>query len=144
MLRTLRKFKRKVLDLSVEERRLAAAAVVCAPVVEVTLRTAGLRRTLDWIEWVSAATRRGGPTMAPARAEQIINGVYRLQPWLGKCLPRALLQYGLQRQRGADVRFVVGVKRPADRTVDAHAWVEMTAGPQREAQFAPILESSVA
>jgi hypothetical protein len=139
----VRNFRQKLAGLQRDERRFAAAAFACAPFVEVALRTVGLQRTLGWVERLSAATRRDRDTwIAPDRAAQIIDGVYRFHPLApGKCLPRALLHYGLQRQRGADVRFVVGVKRPDKTSIEAHAWVEAAMGPAPATEFSPILRT---
>ncbi len=147
----LEKFISKLDTLQADERKFALAACACAPVVEVALRTLGLSRTLDWVERLTpprrharAGVRHAHFGIAPERAASIIDSVYRLQPLRGRCLPRALLQYGLQRRWGTPVRFVVGVKKPA-RTeasaldLDAHAWVEALDGPARSPEFAPIL-----
>ncbi len=158
---TLRKFKEKVASLSPEERRFATSAMVAAPIVEVCLRVAGLKRTLALVErWIPEDdSPRSGEreVIAPERAAALIDAVYRLQPLRGRCLPRALLQYGLQRRRGAAVRFVVGVRKEPGRSqtnrspsnnrsdespsLDAHAWVEAIApgGDTQPGDFVPIL-----
>ncbi len=151
----LRKLFTKVRQLSATERRFAAAAWAGAPLVEALLRTAGLQRTLQGVQrtsdWVRQRRPFRGETIAPERGEAIIDSVYRLHPWAGRCLPRALLHYGLQRRRGAQVRFVIGVKRPTEDTdtivdtltagddIAAHAWVESLRGPRRSLDFVPIL-----
>lgn len=136
MLRIFRKFKRKVGSLRAHEREFAMAAFVLGPVVHASLRTVGLRRTLDWVERASMRVRDREP-MSPARAQYLIDGIARYQPLMGRCLPRALVQYGLQRRRGTDVRFVIGVRRPEEHTLDAHAWVESSS--PRSTEFDPIL-----
>lgn len=150
--RTLRRFKEKLVNLRADERRFAAAALVCAPFVEMSLRTFGLRRTLDWVEQITADARLdetvsssgiSADRISPERAAAIIDAVYRLQPLRGQCLPRALLQYGLQRRRGAAVRFVVGVKRPSAAGLDAHAWVESIEAPG-SSDFSPLFTRSSA
>lgn len=146
MLHILRIIKRKVTAIRPEERSFAAAALLCAPWVEGALRVAGLARTLSWVERLSDAVPWDAPAIPPERAQYIIDGLYRHQPYLGACLPRALLSYGLQRQRGGAVRFVIGVKR-SDATIDAHAWVESTeteptSDEVEPAPFAPILTVS--
>jgi hypothetical protein len=139
--RILRKLRQKVDDMSPSERRFAATAAVCAPFVEVSLRTAGLARTLAWIEVLTDHRPRSPEAMDPERAASIVDSVYRLQPLRGRCLPRALLQYGLQRRAGEDVRFVVGVRKPEEGALDAHAWVEVVGGARRSVDFEPILRA---
>lgn len=145
MHRTLRRFKEKLADLAAHERRFALAALVCAPFVEISLRTLGLQRTLAWIEQITADPNETTPLarIPPERAAAIIDAVYRLQPLRGQCLPRALLQYGLQRRHGAAVRFVVGVKCPSAAGLDAHAWVEAIEAP-RSSDFSPLFTRSPA
>ena len=142
--RTLRKFRGKFSKLNARERRFAAAALLCAPLVEVSLRAAGLQRTLRWVERLSASQRPDTVNVTPLsaeRAQYVVDGVYGAIPGLGRCLPRALLQYGLQRREGTDVRFVIGVKPPGQDALDAHAWVELADGPSRSTDFAPILRA---
>lgn len=113
-----------------EQRRFAAAAWLAAPAVELCLATAGLHRTLRWLEATSPQSTGAGHGAAPVTPEEgaaLVHGIYRLHLLRGACLPRSLLQYWLHRRAGTPVRFVVGVRRPEsapEQPLEAHAWVE--------------------
>jgi hypothetical protein len=97
-------------------------------VVEASLRVAGYRRTLRWIERVPGRRRRRrGPSVF--LGERLVRGAYRAHLLRGGCLPRSLVQYLLHRRDGTAARFVIGVRRPRpnetrDGRIEAHAWVE--------------------
>ncbi|MBM4356751.1 MAG: lasso peptide biosynthesis B2 protein [Deltaproteobacteria bacterium] len=111
-----------------EKLAFVARAMLLAPVAEAALRVLELDRTLREVErWIpvgaSAAPVVGG------EAERAIARAFRLQPWLpGRCLARALVQLVLHRRDGVHATLVVGVRRPGEGEVEAHAWVEP--GPQ--------------
>jgi hypothetical protein len=69
------------------------------------------------------------------RAERIAEIVdwtsFRLLPWVGSCLPRALVLQGLLVREGIDARLAVGVRRTTG-PFQAHAWVECGGQPVRE------------
>ncbi|MEO7363112.1 MAG: lasso peptide biosynthesis B2 protein [Gemmatimonadaceae bacterium] len=45
------------------------------------------------------------------------------RPWRTTCLKRSAILYALLRRSGEDVQLHIGVKREADRTFAAHAWL---------------------
>ena len=120
MRRMLRKFKEKFIVLQPAERTFVGAAWLFAPVVELSVRQLGLKRTLRWIEALPQAPARH--TCIPTeRARSLIDLAYAGHRLSGKCLERSVLQYGLQ--RAEDARFVLGVRNDRE-TFEAHAWVE--------------------
>ena len=67
------------------------------------------------------------PATEAYRVSMLRNGVDRLLVLPGRplrCLPRALVLYGLVVEQGHDARLVVGLPRAADSN-RAHAWVEI-------------------
>jgi hypothetical protein len=44
-------------------------------------------------------------------------------PWRTTCLKRSAILYALLRRSGEDVQLHIGVKREADRSFAAHAWL---------------------
>jgi len=105
--------------------RFGVAAWLSAPLVELSLKRFGVRRTLRWVEAISSRRRppRGEPISVHSGA-RAVNRAYRLHFLRGQCLPRSLVQYGLHRVEGLQVRFVIGVSPPGDGELAAHAWVE--------------------
>jgi hypothetical protein len=138
-------------ELGPGERGFVAAAWLAAPAVHLSLRLTGLQRTLAWIErGASAASRVPAPRPSDGnvdRAEELVRWAFRAHPLLDqRCLPRSLVQYGLQRWGQAPVRFVVGVRK-GDGTagadpIAAHAWVEQSGAPAEDSDFARILQRS--
>lgn len=128
-----------------------ARAWAAIPVVEVSLRVLGYRRTVRWIEAVPRGRGHGGPSVL--LGERLVAAAYRAVPLAGGCLPRSLVQYLLHRRDGTPARFVVGVRRPDrpresdgpnDRRapgIEAHAWVEGPAPAASAGGFAPIFDS---
>jgi hypothetical protein len=122
-------------ELPAAERRFAVAAWLAAPAVEMSLRAAGLRRTLGWIEALSRAPELSHTAEAPLvsveRAAELVDQIYRVHVVRGSCLPRGLLQYWLLRRSGVAARFVVGARHGSrdtgERGLEAHAWVESLA-----------------
>lgn len=134
------------------------------PVVELSLRVLGYKRTLAWIEAVpekAPPAREAGQSLPgdvqqslPRGAsvflgERLVRGAYRAHTFRGGCLPRSLVQYLLHRRDGTRARFVVGVRRPTpvpNETrgpgIEAHAWVETNDFvPPATATFASLFQS---
>lgn len=111
-------------ETSGEELRFSVRAAALAPWVEGSLAMFGLAATLKAVERI--ASRGSNPRAIDGFfAERAVARAFRLQPWLpGKCLVRALVQYGLHRLDGTRAKLVVGVRRLQSQKLDAHAWVE--------------------
>jgi hypothetical protein len=124
---TLHRVQRLIRTLATssgEELRFTARAAMLAPWLEASLGALGLQRTLDLLERMTPLGARLHP-LEGQRAALAVERAFRGQPWLpGKCLVRALVQYGLHRRDGVRATLHVGVRRGGNREVEAHAWVE--------------------
>jgi hypothetical protein len=110
-----------------DQRRLLGLA--CGlPVVELSLRRLGARRTASWLSWVI----RPEPVQpaTPAELEQAARLAYlvaiagRRGILSARCLSQGLLVRALLRRRGLDAVLQVGVRKDAGQ-FDAHAWIEL-------------------
>jgi hypothetical protein len=116
-------FIRKLRSLDRGELKFAAQAWLLAPLIETSLLTLGVKRTIKGIEFLFRAKTPSTPDTPHAqRAEQLVNAAYRRHLLRGECLPRSLVQFSLMRRAGKHVRFVMGVNTHED--FRAHAWVE--------------------
>jgi Transglutaminase-like superfamily len=110
-----------------DQRRLLALA--CGlPVVELSLRCLGARRTASWL---SRAIKPGAMHPPAAAERQQAERLAQLAAIAGRrgvlearCLSQAMLVRAVLRQRGLDAVLQVGVRRDASQ-FDAHAWVEL-------------------
>jgi hypothetical protein len=129
--------RRKLAELQPGEGGYLLRAWLLAPWVEASLALVGVKRTFEMVDGLAAraagsavpvrSALRDADPRDVARARQLVDWAYRLHVLRGECLPRSLLQYGLMRSDGANVRFVLGVaKRASDgaQPVHGHAWVE--------------------
>jgi len=98
------------------------------PVVSLTLRLAGYKRTRRLVEWLSshrhprAANQQELETAH--RLAQLAAIAGRRGPVQATCLRQALVVYGMLRRRGLRPEFKFGVRREGDG-IGAHAWVEL-------------------
>jgi hypothetical protein len=148
LLHKLSKFMRRVAHSSSEERRFTALAWAAGPFVELTLKIAGLERTVRLIEQLTDHGGGGGRGVGDgatdiAEGDKLVRLAYRAQPLLrGGCLERSLVQYALHRLDRRAARLVVGVRRPGPTEaglLDAHAWIEASDGGAGATDFAPLL-----
>lgn len=81
------------------------------------------------------ASRRSSYKSPPVGALvlQVDDWLSRL-PWVWRttCLKRSAILYALLRRSGEDVQLHIGVKREADRTFAAHAWLVKNGQPYLE------------
>lgn len=99
-----------------------AEIVAAAAVLPVALALFSGTRTL---RWVRDTPRRRGASPSP---EQLANGVDRVLDrapllWHHTCLRRAVILTALLRRAGRDAEVVMGVRRAADNSLEAHAWI---------------------
>jgi hypothetical protein len=124
--------------------KFLARAWAAIPVVELSLRVFGYKRTVAWIEAVPKKRSRAPGSSVPLGAS-LVRRAYRAHRFTGGCLPRSLVQYLLHRRDGTRARFVVGVRRPNENRgpgIEAHAWVETPGAAVSAApRFAPIFHS---
>lgn len=128
-----------------------ARAWAAIPVVELSLRVLGYKRTMTWIEAVPKARATAGGSSVRL-GQRLVRGAYRAHVFRGGCLPTSLVQYLLHRRDGTSARFVIGVHRvpPPQRRapnemqrpgIEAHAWVEAPDLAPVVQKFAPIFHS---
>jgi hypothetical protein len=122
----------QIFSLSLQEWRWLAAASLLLPATGLSLRSAGLRSTKDWLERFLVA--RGSPpspmqlawdVAAIVRAVRIAS-VYG--PYRPTCLPRALVLWALLRRRRVDGELTIGVRKKQSG-FEAHAWVMLNGIP---------------
>jgi hypothetical protein len=114
-----------------DRRRLALLAALM-PVVDLSLRALGVRRTRRWLDRVA-----GHPIAAAATAARL-DDAHRLASlaafggrrglYPNTCLRQALLVQWLLRRQGLPARLRMGALL-RDGALDAHAWVELDGVP---------------
>ena len=103
LLSKLSKFMRGLATSTTAQRRFVGLAWAGSPLVELTLKLAGLDRTVQLIEQLTDLRRGGprgrrGPAINLAEGTRLVGLAFRAQPLLrGGCLERSLVQYGLHR-----------------------------------------------
>jgi hypothetical protein len=128
---------RTFLALRREARGFVAGAVAVGPLVELSLRVLGLRRTKTWIEAAPRRTTRRG-AVAIDEGERLVQAAFRWSPIPGACLGRALVQHFLHGLQGVPTELVIGVSREAD-AIRAHAWVAPLGRPAEEGGYRPLV-----
>ena len=107
--------------------RVLIALMVLVPLVDIALRTLGLRRTQSLLRLDRAPTVAPSDSRALADAQRIAelaNIAGRRGAWTNTCLRQALaVQWWLYR-RGLPAQLRIGAQRVGDQ-LDAHAWVEL-------------------
>jgi hypothetical protein len=112
----------KMRALSAVERRLVVTSAALLPVIALGLRVLGLSRVLQLL----------GRPVAPARGEDIdveriallVSMAASNLPFEPTCLTRSVLLQWLLRRCGRDGALRIGVRRPGESQLSAHAWVE--------------------
>ena len=78
------------------------------------------------------------PPIAPLVAE-VDFWLTRLPwPWRSTCLKSSVILYALLRPAGVDIELRIGVKRQADRSFEAHAWLMHEGAPYLERPTSPL------
>lgn len=122
--------------MSVRERAATLAYAVALPLISLALRTAGYKRTRQWLEALSPPrATRALPARAPAALPDPERLAWMVQRAAGaaalantSCLRQSLLLVYLLRRRGLQPELQFGVARGAD-AMDLHAWVELDGAP---------------
>ena len=108
--------------------RFGAIAWALAPMVELSLRTSGLKATMRRVERLSMPTAPRSWAIEGDLAERLVARAFRAHLGLrGLCLERSLVQWATHRLAGTRARLVSGVRKEeaSDAKVAAHAWVEL-------------------
>lgn len=93
----------------------ACAAVPCA------LELFSADRTFAWLARVPAGGERVAPAQLAFHVDRILHRGRGI--WRHSCLRRAAVLALLLRRSGYDARVVIGVRRDAAGTLEAHAWL---------------------
>ena len=108
--------------------RYLLASLVLLPVIDISLRRVGYKRTLLWLsQRVQRAEVKINRLDAPDVASKIARMVSlagRRGPWPTTCLRQALLLWFFLARRGLVAELRLGVEKSADGDFAAHAWVE--------------------
>ena len=111
------------------ERRTLVALILVLPLVDIAVRTLGLKRTQAGFSWL---TRKAPPRPCPgdelARANRLaelaaIAGAHGIYPIT--CLRQTLLVQYLLRRQGLSARLRIGAIKNTDSSIQAHAWTEL-------------------
>ena len=134
------------LALTPIERRFAAEAWLLAPIVTLSLRTVGFRKTLEIVrEWLPVGIGGRPSGVSVERGEQLVARTFKLTLARDSCLPKSIVQLVLHRRRGDRVQLVIGVKREGhhgdvDIGFEGHAWIEAMDSPRRDGRHVVIME----
>lgn len=111
------------------ERRTLVALILVLPLVDIAVRTLGLKRTQSGFSWLTRknpSRAHSGKELAQAnRLAELAaiagtHGLYSIT-----CLRQALLvQYRLRRQ-GLPAQLRIGAIKNTDGSMQAHAWTEL-------------------
>jgi hypothetical protein len=114
--------------LPATERSRLVALAIALPIIDIALRTLGLKRTQRWLlrsATVPVRASSGTDIEAGHRLAELVaiagaHGLYRIT-----CLRQALLLQWWLRRRGLQARLCVGAMKAPDGGLDAHAWAEL-------------------
>ncbi len=108
--------------------RYLLMSLVLLPVIDVSLRRVGYKRTLLWLSRRSEPTRA---TNTPFESMDVASKIARMvslagrrSPWRTTCLRQALGLWFLLARRGIATELRLGVEKSVEGDLAAHAWVE--------------------
>lgn len=105
----------------------AGLATVLLPWARLACRRAPLPRVRARLE-ARLPVRRSAARLGARTIGRIVAGVGRRMPGIGTCLTQALVAEALLRRERHPAQLVIGVERPGDSSLRAHAWVESAGG----------------
>ena len=113
---------RKYLALSPTGRAIVLRSLFLLPVVSLLLKARGMKCARAWLR---RSGRFAGRTseFAPGEIAALVGAAASLLQ--ARCLPRSLVLCQLLRDRGSSAEIRLGVAKPADGLLSAHAWVEV-------------------
>lgn len=116
-------------SLSAAQWWVVLEALVLVPMVELSLKTRGFKRTAAPLaKWSQRDARPAAAHEARLAAEAVAIVAGRRAVG-AKCLGRSLVLWFLLRRRGSDAALVIGAAAPLDGVLPAHAWVEVQGVP---------------
>ena len=114
---------RKFIALNTAERAIVLRSLLLLPLVAALLRTSGMARTAALLERLRRSSASAPDALEPREIAALVNATASA---LGaNCLPRSLVLCQLLRNRGIAADIRLGVAKPADGDLLAHAWVEL-------------------
>jgi len=122
------------------QRRLLAQAWLLLPLVALSLRLLGFRRTRAALLPPAAAVPCGEDLNAAQVVTRIAHSAARRSPVHASCLARSLVVCRLLSRQGLVAELRIGVAKP-DARLEAHAWVEhggvvLSDGQDEDSRFA--------
>jgi hypothetical protein len=119
----------RIRALSAAQWRVVASSVVLLPLIQLMLKSRGLKRTAAFLAARSDRQRGTADTSVATSMADAVSLVAGRKVVGALCLGRSLLLWFLLRRRGMDAELVVGTKAPVDDAWMAHAWVELGGQP---------------
>ena len=119
----------KLKKLSRRERAWLWQALLLLPVVSLSLRVVGYRRTLGLLQ--THCARKAASVLVEADAAalgRLVNIAARYSVLAVNCLPRSVVLWWLLRRAGVAADLRIGAQKEAD-VLMAHAWVEFAGAP---------------
>jgi hypothetical protein len=121
--------RQRIRALNAAQWRVVATSVVLLPLIQVMLKSRGLKRTAALLA-ARSDRQLGSPDRVEAASMADAVSLVAGRKVVGAlCLGRSLLLWFLLRRRGMDAELVVGTKAPVDEAWMAHAWVELDGRP---------------
>jgi hypothetical protein len=114
-------------SFSKSDRALLINAIFLLPIVTMSLKSVGLRRTQSWLARNAVATTRPLTEQTRVnvrRAAQMVAAACRQLPLRSGCLPRTIVLWSLLRREGIETDVRIGVGCDTRGEFQAHAWLE--------------------
>jgi Transglutaminase-like superfamily len=119
---------REVFRLDALQWRYLFMSLAWLPVIDMSLRRVGYKRTLLWLsrraDSDGASINHLDSPDVPSKIARMVSLAGRRSPWRTTCLRQALLLWFLLARRGIASELRLGVEKSAEGDVAAHAWVE--------------------
>lgn len=117
---------RKLRTLRLSQLRLLAVCCVLVPIVDISLRLFGMRRTQGLLARFVEIPRhaRTGAELEPLEIGWLVSIAATHSLWPASCLRQALVLWWLLARRGISTHIRLGVSKDSGGALAAHAWVE--------------------
>jgi len=121
---------RKLMRLNPDDRRTLAQAMILLPLMALSLRLTGLRRSQRIFSRFiphNSARKTGWSEATLTQAlhiSRLVGLAVRHGIYPANCLQRSLALWWLLRRQGIRSEMYIGTRKEAGR-LDAHAWIEM-------------------
>ena len=118
--------------LAPDDRLLALRALALLPLISLSISLLGLLRVVAVLKRLSAAsspTLEAEEFVAARRVARIVGKAARHAGSHGSCLRASVVLWHLLAARGISSELRIGVRKPSESSLDAHAWVEVQGQP---------------